>query len=226
MDGLRRSANYAFAPNFLKYCGPDKNRELAGYLQFKASDDGLKELLSHFAAMHPYLKLIAEQNNVRDEFDNLVVEAYWLGNRLLDKVSLNSFYQHIKPRLPKRDLRWFELKLPTGAKPNHQFHVLNFFIRTGHRQIIHTVETMDQCRISWGRLRQDGRLNSQQLVYREKKLLLIPAIKTVKNLVNDFKAGDLVTAHWGWICEKITPVQAKNLEIYSRLALGLANKTV
>lgn len=226
MDGLWRCSNYAFAPNFYKYCGPDKNKELAGYLQFKASDDGLKNLLKDFAALHPYLKLIADQNGIANEFDDRVVEAYWLGNKLLNKVSLNSFFQHINKKLSQKELRWFELKLPQGAKPNHQFHVLNFIIRTGHRAAAHTVETMDQCRISWGRVLPGGQVKSQRLVYQDKKLKLMPAVKKVKNLLNDYRVGDLVTIHWGWLCEKITSNQVKNLEKYTHLAIRLANSTI
>lgn len=226
MNGLWRCANYAFAPNFLKYCGPDKNKELGGYIAQRQADLGLKHLLDDFAAMHPYLQLIANESGIGSEFDDRVVEAYWLGNELLDNVTLKSFFNHVNRRLPKKELKWFELKLPQGAKPNHAFHVFNFITRTGHRALAHTVETMDQCRISWGRVRPDGRIDSQQLVYREKKLLLVPAVKTVKNLFNDFQPGELVTIHWGWICEKISPVQAKNLGQYTNLALKLANQTI
>jgi len=42
MNGLWRCAKYAFSPNKLKYCGPDKNQELKGYLQTKTSDQGLR----------------------------------------------------------------------------------------------------------------------------------------------------------------------------------------
>lgn len=183
-------------------------------------------MLSHFAAMHPYLKLIARANGLNDEFDERAVEAYWLGNKLLNKVSLNSFFQYVKKRLPAKELKWFEQKLPQGAKPNHQFHVFNFITRTGHRQIPHTVETMDQCRISWGKILPGNQVTTQRLINHDKKLKLVPAIKPIKNFIKDFKIGDLVTLHWGWICEKITREQAKNLEHYTNLALKLANKTI
>jgi hydrogenase maturation factor len=226
MNGIWRSANYAFAPNYLKYCGPDKNRELAGYLTQSVVDAGLKSMLEKFEAMHPYLKLIAQENGLGDEFDERVVEAYWLGNNLLDQVSPAGFYRHVKPRLPLKDLKWFEAKLPAGAKPNHQFHVLNFIIRTGHRQVKHTVETMDNCRISWGKVLPGGKVKTNRLIYQNGKLSLTPGVKEVKNLVKDFKAGDLVTLHWGWICEKINRQQAENLQKYTNLALRLANQTL
>ncbi|MDZ7587628.1 MAG: DUF6390 family protein [Patescibacteria group bacterium] len=152
MNGLWRCAKYAFSPNYLKYCGPDKNEELKGYLQSKSSDQGLQRILAEFAAMYPYLKLIAQENGIGDPFDERVVEAYWLGNTLLDKVSLKGFFSHVERRLPRKDLKWFELKLPIGAKPNHSFHVFNFWKRTGHLARLHTLETMDNCRISAGEI--------------------------------------------------------------------------
>lgn len=231
MNGLWRCAKYAFSPNKLKYCGPDKNQELKGYLQTKTSDQGLQAILAEFAAMQPYLKLIADENGIQDEFDEQVVEAYWLGNELLDTVSLKSFFNYSQPRLTKKDLQWFEMKLPLGAKPNHQFHVLNFWKRTGHLARLQTIETMDNCRISWGIVNlksQNSKLyvKTQSLIYKDEKLVFEPTVKEVKNLIRDFKSGDLVTIHWNWVCEKISEKQKENLEKYTKLALSLANLTI
>jgi len=259
MNGIWRCAKYAFAPNYLKYCGPDKNKELAGYLTQSVADAGLKSMLEKFEAMHPYLQLIAHENGIGDEFDKQVVEAYWLGNEMLDRVTVKGFFEHAKTRLSAKERKWFELKLPQGAKPNHQFHVFNFMKRTGRQAILHTVETMDQCRISWGKIFRpqpvrraqsfatpldassgaspdilrasvaDGRnllVKTDQLIYRNGKLILVPAVKKFHNLVDGFKQGDLVTLHWGWVCEKITPQQIKNLAKYTALALRLANQTL
>jgi len=69
MKGLLKCARYAFSPNKLKYCGPvDKNFELFSYLTEKVEDQGLEELLDDFAVMYPYLKLIAEENGIKDVF--------------------------------------------------------------------------------------------------------------------------------------------------------------
>lgn len=226
MNGLWRCARYAFAPNYLKYCGPDKNQELKGYISHKQADLGLKNLLDDFAAMHPYLKLIARENGISDEFDDRVVSAYWLGNQLLDKVTMKGFFEHTKKRLPVKELKWFEAKLQPGAKPNHAFHVLNFITRTGHRAVSHTVESMDHCRISAGQVTGKLTVKTDRLVYRAGKLKLVPATKTVKDLVNDFTPGDWVTLHWDWVCEKISPQEAKRLDKYTALALRLANQTI
>lgn len=256
MSGLWRCAKYAFSPNYLKYCGPDKNKELVGYLKTKTADAGLKNILDDFEAMYPYLKLIANENGIKDEFDEQVVEAYWLGNELLETVSLKSFFNHAKEKITAKDLKWFEVKLPQGAKPNHSFHVLNFWKRTGHLARLQTIETMDNCRISAGkimpfgntkfpgaqsfatslRLRSGSRQTSSapeicvactdKLVYKDGRLKLEPAIKEVQSLENDLKPGDLVTIHWNWVCEKINQKQRENLEKYTDIALKLANLTI
>ncbi|MEK7513844.1 MAG: DUF6390 family protein, partial [Patescibacteria group bacterium] len=200
MNGLLRCARYALAPNKLKYCGPDKNQELAAYVQNKASDGGLKEMLDDFGAMYPYLKLISEQNGIFDPFDERVVEAYWLGNERLDKVSLKSLYSHWGNKVTVKERKWLELKLPRGAKPNHQFHVFNFINRTGHKAILHTVETMDNCRISYGEILQNDQFSifnfqvkTNKLVYRDGRLKLVRTVKGAQSLEKGYKFGDLVT---------------------------------
>ncbi len=227
MNGIWRCASYAFSPNYLKYCGPDKNQELAGYLQTKTTDLGLETLLKKFATMYPYLELIAHANGLSDSFNDRVVDAYWLGNELLDKVSLKDFYNHVSQKIPRKELKWFELKLPQGAKASHSFHVFNFWLRTGHKAVPHTVETMDNCRISAGVIVGPGKIKTDQLIYKGGKLILKKdVIKSVKNINSDYQTGDLVSMHWGWICEKINKEQAKNLNKYIRLALRLANQTL
>ncbi len=227
MTGLWRCARYAFAPNFLKYCGPDKNQELKGYLQTKTSDAGLKAMLNDFAAMHPYLQLIAKANGIADEFDERVVEAYWLGNKLLENVSMRSFFDHVKIKLKIKERKWFEQKLPQGAKPHHAFHVFNFITRTGHRAVAHTVESMDNCRISAGLVVGPMTVKTDKLIYVHGQLRLQPGvIKPIQTIDNHLKPGDLVTLHWGWVCEKITRQQATNLDKYTNPALRLANQTL
>jgi len=237
MKGVLRCARYAFAPNRLKYCGPDKNNQVAAYLA------GFKEILDDFAGMYPYLKLIGDSNGL-GPFDDKVVEAYWIGSKLLDGVGLKQFYDHLNERLKKRlslgQLKWVVNKVPQGAKAHHSFHVFNIWNRTGHQESQHTVSSMDACRISWGEVVSNGqlgqselRLKTQKLVYENGKLKLVPeVVRQVswrlgdKKLISGLKAGDLVTMHWGWVCEKISLQQAKNLEKYTKWHLKLANTTI
>lgn len=170
MNGLLKCARYAFAPNKLKYCGPaDKNFQLFSYIAEDVKDQGLNELLNDFAVMYPYLKLIADENGIMDPFDERVVEAYWIGNELLEGVSLKSFWEHLmigqrlKDRFKKKDLKWIVGKVPAGAKVHHSFHVFNVWNRTGHEAKPHTVQTMDSCRISAGEILQKDQFSRTNL---------------------------------------------------------------
>jgi hypothetical protein len=243
MDGLRRCARYGFSPNKLKYCGPDKNRELFGYMVKGVEDVGLGQLLGDFAVMYPYLRLIAEENGIKDPFDERVVEAYWIGNELLEGVSMKQFYDHLmekqglKKRFKMKHLKWIVGKVPVGAKVHHSFHVFNVWNRTGHEAKLHTVETMDKCRISWGKVvkkeKDKIRVKTQELVYEDGRLRLNDEVEKEvswrlgdKSFVKGLKKGDWVTVHWDWVCEKVSQKQVRNLEKYTKWHLRLANTTI
>src|SRR4249919_2138534 len=89
--GPVRFARYAYGPNRLGYCGPDAADELLG----EATEGGdlrrIRELARGFEGAWPYLELIARANGIADPLDGRVVEAYWLGNRLLDGVPVGMF---------------------------------------------------------------------------------------------------------------------------------------
>ena len=238
--GLITCAHYAFPPNSLHYCGPEKQINLAAYREENIADLGLVEILQDFQTLYPYLALIAYENNIQDPFDPRVVEAYWIGNDLLDKVSMNKFYQHLndslglKKRLKHNDLKYLFGKIPHGALPHHVFHVLNVFTRTGHQAVEHTLETMDACRISWGRIVRNPKLlvETQPLVLEKGKLTLGKAI--LKELIQSpsrspfghLEGGLWVSFHWNTFCGVLTNGQATRLKSYTEQAISLANQTL
>ena len=169
LDGALLAARYAFMPNKLRYCGGDKNAELFAYTSANQSDAGLQAMLKEFETMFPYLRLIAEANKIADPFNYKVVEAYWIGNELLENVSMQNFYrylvdeQKLKKKFKPTVLEKVFGKIPFGAKPHHSFHVFNIPKRTGHYPVEHSLKTMDECRISPARIRNyASRLCSRQ----------------------------------------------------------------
>lgn len=243
MDGLLRCSRYSFGPNRFHYCGPDANREILGYIQSGAGDLGLEALMKAFKTLFPYLKFIAGANSIRDPFDNRVVEAYWLGNELLETIEKNNFYRHLledhelKKRVGARAFEEITDKIRKGAVPHHSFHVFNIWKRTGNLERAHTLESMDSCRISWGKVEKtDGPsilVLSEPLVYRNGKILLSDPVikKIIRNIGSDFdieqlKIGDIITMHWEVPCEVITPRQAMILKKYTLKHLKLANQTL
>lgn len=237
-------ARYAYAPNYYHYCGPDTHGELSEYISETMSDQGLVEHLRQFEVMYPYLIAIAQANGIADPLDPRVVEAYWVGNRFLDQVDVKATQsalidrQQLTRRLSAKELKWLLPKVDQGARLHHSFHVLNVFTRTGHHTVAHTVETMDQCRISWGQLiepkiknqKSKLTLKSQKLMYEEGKLVLKPyvreAIVPADEWFGKLRVGDIVSVHWGFVCDRLTTIQAQRLARLTQHHIQLANITL
>lgn len=239
-DGLITCCRYSFPPNSLSLCGPDQKSNLAYYASSGNSDLGTKEILTQFSTLYPYLTLIARANSLSDPFDFRVVEAYWLGNSLLNKVTKSVFVAHltdnlgIDRKIGKKEIRGLLNKFNFNPLPNHSFHVLNIYKRTGHIDLPHTVYTMDACLINYGRVTEiypdKMKIKTQRLKLNHDKLEWENNIeKTIRfQGIKDFEAkklkkGDYITYHWGIFCRKITGRQKLNLNYFNNLALRLAN---
>lgn len=244
LDGFLRCSRYAFGPNRLHYCGPDKNEEIYAYIHAEKSDAGLKALLTQFKTMYPYLKHIAEANDIKDPFDSRVVEAYWLGNDLLETIDTRAFHDHlvedlhIKKNIGPREFAYVESKLGRGAVPHHSFHVLDIWRRThDFEERRHTFQSLDECRISWGTVTEVSgpfiTVETERIDYIDGKMTLSAPIKKrlTRQLESEYdieqlKQGDHVSIHWSVICERITPSQLANLKKYTKRHIELANKTL
>lgn len=238
LEGTLRFIRYAFMPNRLRYCGGDDNRTLFEYGIENVSDRGLPPLLRKFTGAVPYLKLIARANGLADPFDARVVEAYWIGNELLEGVEVRELYDALLERYGKQLTgRTRELvlgKAPAGAHPHHSFHVLDVHSRVG--ELDTTLHTLDECRVSWGKvIAAEGAellVSRTPLVLRDGKLVLdAPRQERVMRQVDGrgfadrAQAGDWVSLHWGWVCEVLGERVRANLERYTRYHLALANQT-
>lgn len=237
-SGVLKCARYAFMPNKLNYCGGDSHREILAYVSASQADFHLESLLSDFATLYPYLKFIANSNKIIDSFDKRVVESYWLGNDLLQGISMNNLREYfleglnLKKKFNSRLLAKVIGSIPKGAVPHHNFHVFNLPKRTGHYPVQPTLETMDKCRISWGRvLKIDGaflEVATQPLELKKNNLLLGESVtKKVnyklngKSFVKEPKIGDWVSIHWDWVCDRLSSEQILNLRKYTRISMQM-----
>ncbi len=239
LAGQLRFVHYAFMPNRLQYCGGDDNRTLLDYGTAEVVDPGLTPLLRRFTGALPYLRLIAGANGIADPFDSRVVEAYWLGNELLEGVEAGQLYDSLAERFGKQVAgsarQWLLSKAPAGARPHHNFHVFDIHSRVG--EVENTLATMDGCRISGGKvLAVEGTelvVERQPLIQVEGKLALGPTQRTrvvrqvdARGFADAARPGDWVALHWGWVCEVITPRQQANLAHYTQYHLAIANQTI
>ena len=237
--GILRCARYAFMPNKLSFCGPDKNKDLFYYCHSQEVDQGLNLILKEFQVLYPYLKFIARSNQIKDPFDERIVEAYWIGNELLD-VTKSGLYNHLidgqqlKKKLNKKLLKKVTDKISLGAKPHHSFHVLSVWKRTGHLDVMHTLSSMDLCRISWGKIKKIElpylEVEYQPLVLENDRLKLGSLVgQKVLQGINDSsfierpQIGQWISFHWGFACETLKDYQVKNLERYTQESIRLVN---
>jgi len=238
-EGSLLFARYALMPNRLGYCGGDEWEALLGYCLEGRGDEGLLHLIRQFQAAYPYLQFIARATGIGDPLHPRVVEAYWLGNELLERVEGREFYRFLEERfasrIPPRLRRYVLGKVPQGARPHHTFHVLEVGLRTG--VLKESLEALDRCRISWGEVREvQGELavvRYRPLVLREGRLALGEPVEERasfrlrgRGYLEGLKPGDLVSLHWGWICDRLTPRQAQHLERQTRHHLALASQTL
>lgn len=235
-------ARYSFSPNRFKYCGPDKNLELFEYTSRQKTDRGLTQILSHFEAAFPYIEFIARENKIKDPFDFRAVEAYWLGNDLLNHIHLNKFYHHLKDRYLKRfktKTSFDEIagKIPLGARPYHAFHVLEIFREVGSmRSINHgpVLKTINNCLIGWGKVIKIAdefleveyrplELLNHRLVFGPAQTKKIEYKFRHKSFFDTPQIGNRVSIHWNWACDILTPRQLQNLQKWTLWHLKIAN---
>ena len=228
-QGLILCARYAFAPNSLHYCGPERQNDMLGYIRATEADRGLTELIHGFETLYPYLLLIASANRIQDPFDRRVVEAYWIGNALLRGATVRAFTAHVadtlgvKKKIPKKKFTPM-MDVVVNGTPHHNFHVMNIFFRTGHQAVPHTISTMDNCRISWGRVVGVGKqyiIETQPLIYAGGKLGLgVSEKKAVTSITVTPKVGDWVSVHWGYVCAVLNRRELTLLKKYTTQALA------
>lgn len=95
LKAIEKCVRYAFMPNRLHLCGPEKQADLLEFYskinsKKKFSLDHLKSLISEFETLFPYLKLIGRANQ-KNPFQEQIIEAYWVGDPALKKVGSSAF---------------------------------------------------------------------------------------------------------------------------------------
>ncbi len=221
-------ARYAYPPNELGYCGPADHAELLGTAAEGHDLATLRHLASRFDGAWPYLQLIAGCNGIADPLDARVVEAYWVGNHLLDRVPAPILTRSLADRFERRVGTHFEAiaaAVPLGGLGQHSFHVFAVYpwlglLRAGIEGAPLTV--LDRCRIRWGVVEEvvgdTALVRSRPLRFEGSVLRLGPELVETARLGTSgtrlspvVDHGDLVALHWDWVCDRLTPVAAARL---------------
>jgi hypothetical protein len=238
--GPLQFARYAYPPNSLGYCGPDDHWALLEYGAAGVTDRGLVELARGFEGAWPYLEVIAAANGIADPLDVRVVEAYWVGNGLLDRVDMREFGGFLDERFRRRAGRgWDSIAeaIPVGAVPHHSFHVFAVYpwvglMRAGWSE--HPLRVLDRCRIRWGRVVEvNGDLatvrfrplawDGRELSFGPTRVERVPVSVEGRGFVRGLRTGEWVSLHWDWVCDRLTPEQLRTIRRLTLRHLQLAN---
>ena len=234
-------ARYAWPPNERGYCGPADGRALLEYGSAGVADPGLTELAQEFSGAWPYLQLIAAEAGIDDPLDHRVVEAYWIGNSLLDGIDVTHLGNSLRDRFgPRSGSSWSYLAetVPAGARPHHSFHVFGVYpwvgmLKGDHGD--HPLEVLDRCRIRSGRVvaahGDKVIVRSRPLVFDGLRLHLGPEIEEEVvagidgyGFVGDLQPGEYVALHWDWVCDRLTDRRRHALAHYTRHHVEMTNE--
>jgi len=242
-QGALLFARYAFPPNELGYCGPSDSQQLLEYGANGVVDRGLAALARQFDGAWPYLELIAGATGTPDPLDYRVVEAYWVGNSLLDQVGVTALGNSMDERFRRRVGRQFSLLAEgalAGGVPHHSFHVFGVYpwvgLLSADRIAGKALEVLDRCRIRWGKVDavtgDQVQVRSQPLTWDGRHLGLGESVpETVRRavdgsgFVDELVPGDWVSLHWDWVCDRLSPRQLADLRRYSLRQLDITNAT-
>jgi hypothetical protein len=238
MNGVQLGARFSIATNRLQYCGPAEAAPLL--YQAITSETGHAEAaraLAGFEALMPYLEFIADKTG-RPPFDAEVVEAYWIGNALLDAFEREDFLRLLRALtlrgLPRSAAQRLADHLPSRPLPHHLFHVafVGVGMVTGH--VPTTLANMESCRPAWAEVLEakEGRLRLRGpvLAFQGNELGWGPdqerSLPYDPKVLPGIQPGDSVTVHWGWPALKLSSTQRETLEKYSQRSLEQANESV
>jgi hypothetical protein len=240
MSGPLEFARFAFPPNSLGYCGPPDAEELFGATAVEPDPRALSVLAARFDGAWPYLQLIAACNGIADALDRRVVDAYWIGNALLERVPVQTLVAHLDHRFERRVRQDFEAvagAAMSGGAPHHNFHVFAVYpwlglLRAGMDGAPTVV--LDRCRVRWGTVVSvEGdwaKVSSRALVLKGHVLAEGPLrLEQVRVGIDGFglpgriAAGDKVALHWDWVCARLSPGSLRRLAEWSARMMRAVN---
>jgi len=241
-------ARYAYPPNQLGYCGPGDGRELLDLASAFGAGRGVEDDRREadvaararcFDGAWPYLELIASSAGVADPLDRRVVEAYWVGNDLLDAVAPAELARTARRSFGHQTgADWTCLEPPVAVVAHHSFHVFAIYPWVGLLRAARpgpALHVLDRCRIRWGQVleaRGDHMMVSgPTLVWDghvvglgEERVEAVRWADGGRALSAAPAAGDWVSLHWDWVCDRLTPVGLDDLQCFTARQLDATNR--
>lgn len=237
MKGAALSASYAFPPNSYGYCGKSSFvRSLCSYLTNPKSTRNLERELRDFPSHYAYLSLIARENG-KKPFDDSVVRAFWIGNRLLDSVPTGSLRDFIArdlfPGKQKQRAQKLAGAVPDGLLPHHSMNAL--YVNFVTDKVKRTVSNYDSCCVTAGKVISIS--GSSAIVERfsisrddgfciDRKKDKIMLARNGIRVVGPLERGDIVSVHWGMAIQKLGVNDFNLLKRYTKNNMDAVNRSL
>jgi hypothetical protein len=221
--GAALFARYAYAPNALGYCGPPLGATLRD-----GSVHEVRSAATRFSGAWPYLRVLSRLTGIADPLDYRLVESYWLGGGVGAELNPQDFFDALLAIIgPQAGRYWSHLTsdLAREAAGNHCFHVFGVYPWTrflGRGMDEHPLSVLDNCRITWGtvvsRDKDAVEVSCRKLLWDGRALTLSePSARQLEvwadgySAVPDVAVGDEIAVHWGRLCGRLSPEQARAL---------------
>ncbi len=238
MDGVALCARFSLATNRLQFCGP-ADAEPTLYRAITRGSDlpRARAALSRFEALYPYLAALGAKHSL-DPFDERVVEAYWIGNSLLDRCDAEDFRRILaalgRRGLPRPTIERLLAHLPGRPIPHHAFHVTFVGVGevTGHVET--TLANIEHCRPSLATVTAVERdeLEVERTPYEVRDGRLVPGaparsrVRYDPKVVPGVRAGAKVALHWEHPALVLTESRADALARYTERSVAAANSAL
>lgn len=243
-SGAAMFARYAYPPNELGYCGPNESGHLldaAGHTSGSQPRPDVSWAARQFDGAWCYLRTLAAGTG-HDPLDYRVVEAYWLGSPLLERLDGRVFARAVTESFSSQHgARLAGLSAHGGsvgpARAHHGYHVFEVYPWTGLLGVGDgqpALSILDQCRIRWGRVQSvegDHALVRSRPLARDGRRLHLGRPRTERprwasggrSLLPGVREGDWVAMHWDWICDTLSARQLTQLRRRTAQQLELTN---
>ena len=236
-EGAVLFAQYAYPPNELGHCGPDG----AAAMLLAGQIAEIERRARRFEGAWSYLEFLAETLDLDDPLAAEVVEAYWVGSDRLYEVEPAALVERLEDRFRGQPGgTWRDAA--ARARAHHSFQVFEVYpwaelLRDG-RPAGPAVNVLDRCRIRASVVCEvDGEtvtVITRPLAWDGSTLCQADATTERARWCVDGEAligapavGDVVALHWDWVCDVLTPEQARRLvelDERQRRAVGLAGR--
>lgn len=234
------AAAYAIKPNQLGRCGPkDAHRALYEFVlrPENFSESEIRGLLEQFPVATPFYRLIAAANNISDVFAAPVVEAYWLGNDLLKKVSRQSIAKVIEEDVKREGWEKSQIALMfkalalDRAYAHHSLSVLYFFVRPGLAEKLPSELKLrlDDCRVSAATVIESNGdellVSYQPLVFDGSRIALgqDQEKRITRGFLSAVPPGQRVSCHLSWGVQILSAEQERALEFFTASSIAAVN---